>query len=146
MATVRKRCLPPARFRILRCPENAGVQTVSLVLAAECTYSERARFARFDAGAHPKQPQPPSFGQRQSGSAHRSAGTVPGGPRIWSPSSAETEAKRSRSVSVSGAVRCAGVAARAISSANPAGELINKLRQPFGPALIACGVLSGMAQ
>ena len=39
---------------------------------------------------------------------------------------------------------CAGVAARAISSANPAGELINKLRQPFGPALIACWVLRGM--
>ena len=33
----------------------------SLVLPAECTYSERARFARFDTGAHPKQPQP-SFG------------------------------------------------------------------------------------
>src|SRR5258708_1542899 len=95
-----------------------------------------------------------SFGSDQFGDyssdlvaiGHRSAGTVPGGPRIWSPSSDETAAKRSRSISVSGPARCAGVAARAISSANPAGEVTNKLRQPFGPALIACGVLRRVAK
>ena len=69
-----------------------------------------------------------------SSPAHRSAGSMPGGPRIWSPSTAETEVKISRSISVSGPARRAGVAARAISSANPAGDVINRLRQPFGPA------------
>jgi hypothetical protein len=65
---------------------------------------------------------------------------VPGGPRMWSPSSAATVAKSSKSTSVSGPARRAGVATRVISSANPGGEVIGRLRQPPGPALIVCGV------
>jgi hypothetical protein len=54
----------------------------------------------------------------------RSAGVVPGGPSTTSPSSAATASSRSRSNSASGVASWAGVPARAIVSAKPAGELV----------------------
>jgi hypothetical protein len=51
----------------------------------------------------------------------------------------------SASSSVSGVARWAGVAARAISSANEAGELIWSARAPSGPACMVWGTFIGTA-